>query len=550
MYESNNWALSGDMTDTGMPVLAGDPHRAQMVPSLRYIAHLVGPGWNVIGAGEPALPGLSLGHNERIAYSLTIFAFADEEDLYVYDTNPENPSQYRYKGSWEPMREVKETISVKGGGTETVTLKFTRHGPVLSEDPAHHKAYALRAAYLEHEGTAAYLASLRLDQAQNWKQFTEGMEKHYTPSENMAYADVDGNIGWFGCSIAPIRSNWNGLLPVPGNGEYEWQGFLDTKNLPRTLNPAAGFFASANQYNIPHGYPFTGISAHEWAEPYRFNRVVEALQGKRNLSLDDATRLQYDELSLPARELSPLLDRLTSATPEVAAALTMLRGWDHVLSKDSAAASVFELWVSQLHKNVFALYVPPAARALFGVGNRTVLLRLLRSPDEAFGVNPEAGRDAVLLQSLEQAVSILKSKLGPDMADWQWGRLHHMTYEHDLSATSDLEMRKKLDVGPLPQGGDGFTVHNTGYRASDFNQNTGASYREVIDLSDWDRSLTLNSPGQSGDSTSPHYRDLFPLWAEGKFVPMLFSREAVMDAAEHIFLLQPADQDDEAVDDE
>jgi penicillin amidase len=545
MYESNNWVLSGEMTESGMPILAGDPHRAQSVPSLRYIAHLVGPGWNVIGAGEPALPGLSLGHNERIAYSLTIFAFADEEDLYVYDTNPEDPSQYRYRGGWEQMREVKETIPVKGGGAETVTLKFTRHGPVLSEDLSHHKAYALRAAYLEHEGTAAYLASLRLDQAQNWKQFTEGMEKHYTPSENMAYADVDGNIGWFGCSIAPVRPNWNGLLPVPGNGDYEWQGFLDTRKLPRILNPAEGFFASANQYNIPPGYPSTGISAHEWAEPYRFNRVVESIKGQKNLTLADATKLQYDELSLPARELVPLLDRLASEKPDLAAALTLLRRWDYVLSRDSVAASLFELWASQLHKNVFALYVPPAARALFGSGNRAVLLRLIKAPDRAFGPNPEAGRDAVLLQSLEQAVAFLKGKLGPEMNSWQWGRLHHMTYTHDLSATSDPETRKKLDIGPLPQGGDGFTVHNTGYRASDFNQNSGASYREVIDLSDWDKSLTLNSPGQSGDPASRHYRDLFPLWAEGKFVPMLFSRDAVMDAAEHVFVLEPADEEGE-----
>ena len=248
---------------------------------------------------------------------------------------------------------------------------------------------------------------------------------------------------------------------------------------------------------------------------------------------------------MPARELVPLLDRLGAEKPEVAAALALLRRWDYVLSKDSAAASVFELWVSQLQKNVFALYVPPAARALFGSGNRTVLLRLLTSPDGAFGPHPEAGRDALLLQSLEQAVASLKTKLGPDMTAWQWGRLHHMTYQHDLSAISDPETRKKLDVGPLPQGGDGYTVHNTGYRASDFNQNTGASYREVLDLSDWDKSLTLNSPGQSGDPASPHYRDLFPLWAEGKFVPLLFTREAVMDAAEQVFVLKPPTPDDE-----
>src|SRR5229473_2933197 len=537
-FESNNWTISGRLTETGSPILAGDPHRAQSVPSLRYIAHLNGPGWNVIGAGEPSLPGISLGHNEQIAYSLTIFSFADEEDLYVYDTNPDNTSQYRYRGEWENMRVVEDTIPVRGHDPVPVQLKFTRHGPVLSEDLAHHKAYALRAAYLEHEGTAVYLASLRVDQAQNWEQFVRGMERHYTPSENMVYADADGNIGWFGCSIAPIRPNWNGMLPVPGDGTYEWAGFLDTSLLPRILNPSEGFFASANQYNIPENYPFTSVSGHEWTEPYRFNRILEVLRGGRNFRLRDSERLQYDEVSLPARDLVPFLNYLGSDDPDVQRALTMLRGWDYQLFKDSGAAAIYEIWVMQLHQNVFARYVPPEARSLFGQGTRVVLTELLRSPDSAFGKDPIAGRDAVVLQSLAEAVDILKTRLGPDMSQWQWGQLHHMTYEHQLAAVVDPEKKAVLNVGPLPMGGDGYTVHNTGFRLSDFNQNTGSSYREVMDLANWDRSVTVNSPGQSGDPNSAHYRDLFPLWAEGRFVPLLFSRDQIMGAAETIFILK------------
>ena len=545
LFESNNWTISGRLTSTGRPILAGDPHRAQSVPSLRYIAHLVGPGWNVIGAGEPALPGLSLGHNEQIAYALTIFSFADEEDLYVYDTNPQNPSQYLYRGNWEDMRIIEERIPVRGGSSVTVVLKFTRHGPVLSEDPAHHKAYALRAAYLEHEGTASYLASLRVDQARNWDEFVSGMEKHYTPSENMVYADIHGNIGWFGCSIAPIRPNWNGLLPVPGNGDYEWRGFLDTRLLPRILNPTEGFFASANQYNIPDGYPFTNLSAHEWTDPFRFNRIVEVLGSNRRFTVGDSERLQYDELSLPARELVPFLEGLSSSDPDVEAARRVLVDWDYLLLKDSIQAAIYELWVTQVHRNVFALYVPEAARGIFGSGNRTVLINLVTFPDEAFGKDPIAGRDAVLLQSLAEAVDALKAALGPDMSEWQWSNLHHMAYEHGLSPIVDPETRELLNVGPLPMGGDAYTVHNTGYRQSDFNQNTGASYREVMDLAHWDRSVTLNSPGQSGDPNNAHYRDLFPLWADGHFVPMLFTRERVMEAAETIFILRPIREGEE-----
>jgi penicillin amidase len=537
--ESNNWTISGRLTATGKPLLSGDPHRAQSVPSLRYIAHLNGPGWNVIGAGEPALPGISLGHNERIAYALTIFSFADEEDLYVYDTNPGNPNQYRYQGAWEDMEVVTEPIAVRGAAPVAGVLKFTRHGPVISEDAAHGKAYALRAAYLEHEGTAVYLSSLRIDQARNWDEFVAGMEKHYTPSENMVYADVDGNIGWFGGSIAPLRPNWNGMLPVAGDGTYEWSGYFDTALLPRILNPAEGFFATANEYNIPDGYPYTSFSAHEWTDPFRVDRIKEVLRSGTAFTVEDAMRLQYDELSLPARTLVPMLAGLSSADPAVQAALDALSAWSFVLSTDSVAATIYEYWVTQLHRDVFALYVPPAARATFGLGARAKLIELVTAPDAAFGADPEAGRDAVLLSSLTKAVAQIQAKLGSDTSQWQWGKLHHMTYEHALSPAVDDATRAQLDVGPLPQGGDGYTVHNTGFRLSDFNQTGGASYREVIDLADFDRSRTLNSPGQSGDPTSPHYQDLFPRWARGEFVPMLFSRDAVMPNAVHVYELKP-----------
>lgn len=538
LFESNNWTISGRLTSTGHPILSGDPHRTQSVPSLRYIAHLNGPGWNVIGAGEPALPGISLGHNDDIAYALTIFAFADEEDLYVYDTNPANPNQYLYRGQWEDMRIVNDTIPVKGAAAAPVQLRFTRHGPVISADAAHNKAYALRAAYLEFPGTAVYLASLRVDQANNWETFTKAMEKHYCPSENMVYADRKGNIGWFGGSIAPLRANWNGMLPVAGNGEYEWQGFLPAKYLPRIENPSQGFFASANQYNIPPGYSFTDISAHEWSDSFRFDRITEVLSAGRNFGLEDSERLQYDDTSLPARALVPMLAGATSLDPDVADALAQLRTWDFVLSKDSVAATIYEFWVTQVHTDVFALYVPAAARSIFGSGNRTVLIRLLQNPDAAFGADPYAGRTAVLLKSLTTAVNKLKTAYGTDRSAWEWGKLHHETLTHILSGAVDPATAAKLDVGPLPQSGDGFTPHATSF-SSDFNQTSGASYREVIDLQDFDRSVTLNNPGQSGDPSSPHYQDLFPLWAEGKFVPMLFSREKILDAADEILVLQP-----------
>jgi len=543
-FESNNWTVSGKLTATGAPILAGDPHRAHTIPSLRYMIHLNGPGWNVIGAGEPAIPGVSLGHNEKIAFALTIFSFADEEDIYVYDTNPANPNQYRYKGRWVNMKLAEEIFQVKGQAPKKAVLKFTGHGPVICEDSVHHKAYALRAAWLEHEGTAVYLAGLRLDQARNWREFREAMYKHYCPSLNMVYADVEGNIGWFGGSIAPLRPNWNGLLPVPGDGRFEWKGFLDTKRLPYMYNPEEGFFATANQYNVPEGYPRLDVPAHEWAQPSRFNRIAEVLRSGGKHSVESMMRLQLDEVSLLAREITPLLANLHSPNPEVGRALRYLREWDFSLAKESIPAAIYEIWALFLQDAVARMYIPEEARAIFGSLETRLLVRLITSPDNAFlafGSNPVAGRDSVLLSSLDQAVRLLREKLGENPADWKWGSLHHMRYEHALSGAlpDGYAHRGLLDTDSLPRGGDASTVNNTGFRRTDFRQTSGASYRHVLDLGDWDRSVAINSPGQSGDPRSSHYRDLFPLWAEGGYFPLYFSRARIEEVTEERVKLTP-----------
>jgi penicillin amidase len=429
---------------------------------------------------------------------------------------------------------------VRGAAPARATLRFTRHGPVLFEDEARHRAFALRAAYLEHPGTAPYLASLRLDQSRSWGEFVSAAARHFMPSLNLAYADVDGNVGWFGASLAPVRDGWSGLLPVPGDGAYEWRGTVEPSKRPRILNPPEGWIATANQFNLPPGYPHAGVSGREWAAPYRYRRIAEVLGAGRAVGIEDAMRLQYDDASLPARELVPLLRGVEATTAGVEAALRSLRSWDFVLSKDSVAAAIYEAWVVELRKQVLSRTAPGG-----GGGNAgallpmPVLVRLLVSPDGALGEDPVAGRDAVLLESLVNAVVRLEKALGPDMSTWRWGRLHDVALEHALSAATGPARRETLDLGPLPVGGDAFTVHAAAFREDDFRQTSGASYRQVIDVGAWDRSMTLNTPGQSGDPGSPHYRDLFPLAAEGHYVPMLYGRERVMEAAEKVITLEP-----------
>lgn len=534
---SNNWVVSGQLTQSGMPLLMNDPHRVQQAPSLRYWVHLVAPGWNVVGGGEPMLPGVSIGHNAFGAWGLTIFG-SDTEDLYVYETNPANASQYRYRGAWEDMRVVKDRIAVKGEAPVAVDLKYTRHGPVLFEDAVHHRAYALRAAWMEI-GAAPYLASLRMNQAQSWQEFREACMYSRIPAENMVWADVNGTIGYQAVAITPIRRNFSGLIPVPGDGRYEWDGYLPIKALPSAVNPDKGYWATANNYLFPIGYPYPEAQHRTGTDPYRVSRISEMLASGRLHTVAGMVQLQNDDLSIPARELVPLLRDVTPASAEAAAAQKQLLAWNHVLDRDSVPAGIYEMFQRRLLANLRDLVVPPEARSAFGAIAMRKAIGWIQSPDGRFGADPLAGRDRLLTTSLEQAVAELTKKLGADPAQWRYGqeRYHHALIPHVLSAAVKPDVRKQLDVGPAPRGGDSYTITATG---GGDNQTSGGSLKLVADLSNWDNSVALNTPGQSGDPASPHYRDLFELWARGRYFPLTYSRARVESVTEKTFALQPA----------
>jgi len=531
---SNNWAVSGRLTRSGFPFLANDPHRDLQIPSLRYWVHLKAPGWNVIGGGEPALPGVSIGHNEHGAWGLTIFS-ADQEDLYIYKTDPGHPERYRYSDGWEAMTVVSERIPVKGAGSFEAALKFTRHGPVIYEDPEHHLAVALRAAWLEN-GCAPYLSSLRMDQAKNWPEFREACFKNRTPSENMVWADRKGNIGWQVTGLVPIRPNWPGLLPVPGDGKFEWAGTLPASDLPSLLNPASGFIATANQDNIPEGYPHQ--VGYLWADSFRFLRISEVLGSGRTLSLSDMKNLQQDLLSLPARRLVPLLKNLQASTPLAQKALEMLKAWDFILSPESGAAAVYIAWERAVMENLRNFIIPQAARAVLGQPSLFKTISWLEAADSGPGPISKDESHRILLRSLDQAAERLAKTFGPDPARWQYGDpgFHHVRFYHPLSNALKEDLRRQFDLGPFPRGGDGETVNNT---SGEDNQDSGATFRIIADLADWDLAIGSNAPGQSGDPENPRYSDLFVPWAEGKYFPVYFSREKIESAAEKIIRLEP-----------
>lgn len=531
---SNNWVVAPSRTDTGRPILADDPHRSHAVPSLRYIAHLSAPGLDVIGAGEPALPGISIGHNERIAFGLTIFPI-DHEDLYVYQRTRLKPRRdgvkesdrtaYRYLGRAEGIRTIEEAIPVRGEAPQTVSLSFTRHGPIVFETKQH--LYAIRAAWLE-PGMAPYFGSVEYMRAQNWRQFVAALNRWGAPSENQVFADIEGNIGYKPAGLFPKRTTWDGLWPVPGDGRHEWEGYFDMDALPEEYNPERGFSGTANAMNLPDDYPISERRiGFEWSAPWRYKRLWEVLAKQPEHSLIDSHELQRDYHSVLARQVVDLLpDAYTYSNHQ---GLAMLKGWDAQLSSNSAAAALYAVWYYRhLQKALLAYRMPDTA--LTSMDTLAVLETLA-----------DFGSEAAALKSLEDAWYETSDLLGPNPWEWQWGDLHQIVFEHPLVNLADDNLANEMRYKRYPRGGTSNTTNNTGFRPENFNVISGASFRMVLDVGQWDDAEMTNAPGQSGDPRSQFYDNLLEGWATDSSFPLLYSRNAVEANQALRIVLEPAD---------
>lgn len=548
---SNNWVVSGRRTATGRPILANDPHRALgTLPGLRYLVHLSAPGLDVIGGGEPSLPGISIGHNDRIAFGLTIFAI-DQEDLYVYETNPDNPLEYLYQGRWESMEVERTQIQVQDGSPIEVEMAFTRHGPVIYVDEARDCAFAVRAAWLE-PGMAPYLGSIEYMRAANWDEFVVAMNRWGAPPENQVFADTSGNIGWKAGGLTPIRPNWNGTLPVPGDGRYEWEGFYDMDDLPGDSNPQCGWLATANEMNLPDDFPQDRTITHDWSPPYRRERIGEVLEASAGVTPQDMALLQSDFVSIPAQRILVLLRELGAFDVPTKEELNGLLGWDGDLRSDSREALIFEVWyrrhlrpailtraLEQLVDagKVAAAFERVAPKDETSVDSR-IILDILENPKERLGSNPKRFLKETVASTLGAAFAEITELLGEDATKWTWGSVHVVCPEHPLRTRLSGLPESRVALDPRPRGGNGDCVGNTAYGA-DFIQRVGSSLRVVVDVGDWDRSLAMNSPGQSGRLGERHFDDLYQPWSSGESFPLLYSREKIESVTEHRIVLSP-----------
>ena len=524
---SNNWVVAGSKTVDGNTYMANDPHRTIAVPSLRYMAHLVAPGWNVIGGGEPEIPGISIGHNGIGAWGLTVFR-TDGEDLYQYELNPKNPLQYKYKGEWKDFKIIEEVVKVKDGPNETIKLYYSHHGPITYLNKKALKAYGVRCAWLE-PGGSPYLASLRMDQAQNWEEFRDACNYSHIPGENMIWADKNGTIGWQAVGIAPVRNHSSGLVPVPGDGSYDWDGYLPIIQKPNELNPKSGFIATANQNVTPEDYEHWNAIGFSWSDPYRGDRVNEFLESKNHLNMEDMRRLQTDVASLPARTLIPLLLELP-LDPQLAQLQNKFSNWDQRLEPTSIEAGIYVAWEDEIQRLAHEKFVPENVKKHLGKLQLKRILDWIQKPKDS-PFKSDSSRNSFLMEAFKNAVGNLKKSLGEEPLQWQYGQeaYKHSSITHALGAVASSQYAKKLNLPSLPRGGNAYTPGSTG---SNKRQSSGASFRMIVNTGDWDATIGTNAPGQSGNPDSPFYTNLYEDWAKDVYFPVYYSKEKI---EEHLY---------------
>jgi penicillin G amidase len=547
---SNAWAVTGQKSTTGNPVLCNDMHLQLLLPSLWYEVHLVAGDFNVIGVSLPGVPMVLVGHNAHVAWGITL-AFTDCEDLFIEELNPQNSSQYQFKGNWLEAEVIPEPIKIKGKPDAHIEKVFvTQHGPIIS-DVVGHPEQKLAVNSMALRPNTATQGWLLLDQAQNWEDFVAAMHLIEAPQLNVCYADIDGNIGYWVTGKVPVRAKGDGTLPSPGwTGEYEWVSEVPFETMPHAFNPAQGYVVTCNNRIIPNDYPY--FLGNVWMNGYRARRIVDYLESKDQLSMDDHRAIHMDFTCLPGKQFLAHLEGLTSTDEDVQLALTRLRSWDGQLSASSTVGTIYEVVRYYLVRN---LLEPGLGKALtlryMGEGFHPLLFpthefyghdtvavfNMLDNPD-SWWLGQAGGKHAVLTQSIKQAVGWLKTNLGDDPETWQWGKLHRVIFSHPMALQKPLD--RVFNLGPFPIGGDTDTPCQTAFFAHDpyDNKAWAPSYRQIVDMGNLENSVAMFPPGQSGQLGSPHYGDLAKPWLNGEYHPMLWTRDQVESQAEGKLVLK------------
>ncbi len=538
---SNAWAVSGARSVTGRPILASDPHLPLGIPSPWYEIHLSGDGLNVSGASIPGLPLIVIGHNDRIAWGATAL-YADVQDHYVETLNPSDPGQYAAGADWESFERFTETIEVAGGNPVTVEIERTRHGIVVSDESLSGKVLALRWDALWTGDTA--LALLRLNRAAGWLDFTEALRTLSSPPLAFVYADTEGNIGLFPAGQFPVRTGFDGSVPVDGaSGEFEWAGYVPHELKPHLLNPEEGFIVSAN-HRVIHDDPDYPLGLDQLA-PFRADRITALLGSRAQLAAADFQAIQADRYDISTESILRYLVALNVEPGPMSAAQDLLRSWDGKMQR-GAAPALYQAFYGRLVENTF--------RDDMGETLYRDLLDFIEMgfPGGVYAIIDDPGsgwwddrstpatedRTAIFLRSLEEAIALLETLQGSNMSDWAWAILHAVSFEHTLGREKVLGWL--FNRGPTPFGGSTYTIANSMVSLGEpFRARAGTSLRMVMDVGNWNTTSSVVPTGASGHPLSSHYFDQNRDWQTGRNHPLLFDRSELESTLEGRLVLSP-----------
>lgn len=547
---SNGWVISAEKSGTGHAILCNDMHLPVTSPPLWYTMHLkTDDGYHTTGVTLPGLPYVLVGHNERIAWGATL-AFTDTEDLFLEKLD-KNQRQYRFQDEWRDLTIIEEAIEIKGNKTHIEKVKMTHHGPIVSDvlpDTGHTLSLSAMALRVD-DGFAGFRD---LNAAYDWDSFASAAQKIGSPTLNVVYADVDDNIGYWVTGRVPIRAQGDGRTPAPGwTGEYEWIGEVPPAEMPHSLNPERGYIITCNHRIVEDDFPHYLGSG--WMNGYRARRLVDLFNEREKISLDDCAEFHFDVHSIPGRELTERLAGIETTDEDALTSLNILHEWDFEMAPDSCGASVYKLLVHRLAHIILGMGLgKDLAEQSLGVGPHPLLysvnefhghwpvtlMRLLDDPDTGW-LSSVLGREATLIRGLAETTQELRELLGDDPKQWQWGKLHTVTFEHSLGIQIPLD--KIFNQGPHPIGGDTDTVMQTAMKPNIpyTNNNFSPSYRQIINMGELEGAQAMHPPGQSGHIASPHYGDLIEPWLTGGYYPLTWSEADVAERTHHTLTLSP-----------
>jgi penicillin amidase len=543
---SNEWVIAGSRTETGKPILANDPHLDLSAPILWYLARIVTPEGSVKGVTIPGAPVFVLGQNDSIAWGLTT-ADSNVEDLFVETVDPTDPKKYRTPDGPKPFETEEETIHVKGGADVRLAIRRTRHGPVLSdvsEDAASvagpGEAVALAYTGLGDRDTTAE-AFMRVNAARNWGEFLDALRLYQTPTQNLVYADVAGNIGFFNPGLVPVRKSGDGLVPVDGaSGASDWTGPIPFDQLPQLFNPAIGFAFNANNADVPDDHrPSFG---QDWEETFRARRIQQFFDTIEKHSLETSAAMQADHLSLDVKELKPFIAMISPAADRAGEAQAMLLRWDGVMDKERAEPLIYTAFLSALHKILLEdkTGLEMTEKGPFAA---TTLVSLMRdhpswcdSPDA-----PDPDCRKALARALDDGLAILIKRDGADMSRWTWGAEHQALLRHQVYRHVPL-LARLADLS-LPSSGGFYTLDRGGGSGAPsdlpFARTIGGGFRGLYDLSDPRKSRFIIATGESGHIFSSHYGDLAPLWNDVRSITLSGSEDELKESGAEQLTLKP-----------